>query len=145
MRRRDFTAGLGASAAWPLAAKAQQQEKNRAVAFVLPVIPEAEMSGPVPIHPVPRAFVHGLRDRGWVDGRNISIIRRSAEGQRERAQTIFDQLVERRVEFIAVGAEQWLHRAALRATQTIPVVAVFPDDPVASGLVASLARPGGNL
>jgi putative ABC transport system substrate-binding protein len=146
MRRRAFIAALGsASAAWPLAAIAQQPEKGRAVAFVLPTLPEAQMSGAVPAEPVVRAFIEGLRDHGWVDGRNVSIIRRTAEGQRARAQAIFDELVARRVDVIALGVEPWLHQVALRATSTIPIAAVFSYDPVAVGVVASLARPGGNL
>lgn len=92
-----------------------------------------------------RAFINGLRDHGWVDRGNINIIRRSAEGQRARGQTILNELVARRVDVIALGVEPWLHQAALRATNTIPIVAVFSYDPVAVGVVASLARPGGNL
>jgi ABC-type uncharacterized transport system substrate-binding protein len=146
MRRREFMllAG-GGPAAWPLAAMAQQPEKARAVAFVLPTLPEAQMSGAEPAEPVVRAFINGLRDHGWVDGRNISIIRKTAEGQRARAEAIFDELVARRVDVIALGLERWLHQVALLATKTIPIVAAFSYDPVAAGLVASLARPGGNL
>src|SRR5262249_15188444 len=104
MKRRELITLLGsAAAAWPLAARAQQPEKGRAVAFVLSTLPEDKLSGAEPAEPVVRAFIDGLRDHGWVDGRNISIIRRTALGQRARAEAIFDELVARRVDVIALG------------------------------------------
>ena len=102
MSRRQLITLLGGTTAWPLAAMAQQPEKGRAVALVLPTLPEAQMSGAEPAEPVVRAFIHGLHDHGWVDGRNISIIRRTALGQRARAEAIFDELVARRVDVIAL-------------------------------------------
>ena len=136
---------VGAPAVWPHGANAQQQGKIRTVGFVLPVVRPDEMAGSDPSQPVARAFIHGLRDLGWVEGRNITIFRRTAEGQAERAPAIIGELVARGVDVIALGAAGWLHEAARRATQTIPLVALFNEDPVARGLVASLARPSGNL
>jgi putative ABC transport system substrate-binding protein len=103
------------------------------------------MAGPDPISLVARAFVYAMRDLGWVDGRSIVIEHRSAEGQPERAQPIFAELVERGVDVMAVGGALWLVQAAQQATRSIPIVALFAEDPVAEGLVASLAHPGGNL
>jgi putative ABC transport system substrate-binding protein len=103
------------------------------------------MAGPDPISLVARAFVYAMRDLDWVDGRSILIERRSAEGQPERAQAIFAELVKLGVDVMAVGGAPWLVEAAQRATRTIPIVALFAEDPVAQGLVASLAHPGGNL
>jgi putative ABC transport system substrate-binding protein len=103
------------------------------------------MAGPDPAISFVRAFVHGLRDYGWIDGRTVIIERRSAEGAPERAAAIFAELIERGVDVIMVGGERWLQDAARAATRTIPIVASFRDDPVAAGVIASLARPGGNL
>lgn len=146
--RRQFvgTAMIGALAA-PLASavRAQQSARKPVVAFVFSASPVADMLGPDPALPIFRAFVHGLRDLGWVEGRNVVIERRSAEGYPERAQSIFADLVARGIDVIALGAADWLRQAAQQATSAIPLVALFPEDPVAAGLVASLARPGGNL
>jgi putative ABC transport system substrate-binding protein len=103
------------------------------------------MAGPDPISPLARAFVHGLRDFGWIEGRTITIERRSAQGQPQRAPGIFAELVSQGVDVIVMGGSRWLREAAQQATQTIPIVALFDADPVAEGLVPSLARPGGNL
>jgi putative ABC transport system substrate-binding protein len=89
--------------------------------------------------------VHGLRDLGWIEGRTIVIERRSAEGQPQRAPAIFAELITGGVDVIAMGGSRWLREAAQQATRTIPTVALFDADPVAEGVVPSLARPGGNL
>src|SRR5262249_23502758 len=90
-------------------------------------------------------FVHGLRDLGWIEGRNIVIERRSAEGRPDRLPGILAELITRGVDVITVGGSLWLLQDAQKATQTIPTVAAFPEDSVATGLVRSFARPGGNL
>src|SRR5213080_1916969 len=145
LRRRAFITLLGAAAAWPLAARAQTAGRRPIVAFVHAVIRPAEMAGLDPASPLARAFVHGLRDLGWIEGRTVVIERRSAEGEPQRAPAIFAELVSRGVDVIAMGGSRWLREAAQQATRTIPTVSLFDADPVAEGLVPSLARPGGNL
>jgi hypothetical protein len=88
-------------------------------------------------------FVHGLRDLGWTDGANIII--RSAEGDPQRAPSIFAELLAYGVDVLMVGGVRWLQDAAQRATREVPTITDFSEDPVAAGLIASLARPGGNL
>src|SRR5215469_2869554 len=145
MRRREFITLAGsAAAAWPLAARAQPAPRLPVVAFVHAVIPWTDMVGSDPASPLARAFLHGLRDRGWVEGQTVMIERRSAEGQPQRAPAIFAELMTRGVDMIAMGGSQWLREAA-QATKTIPTVVLFDADPVAEGVVPSLARPGGNL
>jgi putative ABC transport system substrate-binding protein len=145
MDRRAFVAGAIAFLAAPFGARAQPTGRRPVVAFVHAVMPPAEMAGVDPISPLARAFVHGLRDLGWIEGRTVAIERRSAEGKPQRAPTIFTELVTRRVDVIAMGGSRWLREAAQRATKTIPTVALFDADPIAEGVVPSLARPGGNL
>jgi putative tryptophan/tyrosine transport system substrate-binding protein len=145
MRRREFISLVGGAVAWPLAARAQPTPRRPVVAFVHAVIPPAEMAGLNPISPLARAFVHGLRDLGWVEGQTVMIERRSAEGQPQRAPAIFAELMTPGVDVIAMGGSRWLREAAQQATKTIPTVLLFDSDPVAEGVVPSLARPGGNL
>ncbi len=145
MRRRHFIGLLGGvsiAAALPATA---QPKRLPVVAMVLGVAPLAGMLGTDPAIPFVRAFVHGLRDLGWIDGRSVVIERRTAEGTPQRAPAIFSELVERGVDVIMVGGERWLQDAERAATKTIPIVASFRDDPVAAGVITSLARPGGNL
>jgi len=148
MRRRNFVAMSGGVAVtWPLAAAGQQREKPRVIAVVLGDGSVADFSPPKPIYAGTRAFLHRLRDLGWIEGRNLIIERRSAENRPERAPAIFAELVSAGVEVIWLSGEEWLIRAALRTTSTVPLVAYFfgREDPAALGLVATLARPGGNL
>ncbi len=147
MRRRDFiTLFGGVAATWPPAVRAQQSRRRQPiVAFVVPVLTPAEMAGPDPVEPIARAFVHGLRDLGWVEGRNIVIERRSAEGDLQRAPAIFAELVARGVDVITLGTLRQFQESAVQVTRTVPIVALFGDDPVADGLVVSLSKPGGNL
>jgi putative ABC transport system substrate-binding protein len=147
MRRRDIIAILGTSvAACALPAAAQQSKRLPVVALVIGVAPLSELVGPDPANPAIRGFVHELRDRGWVEDRTVAIERRSSEGAPERAPAIFAELVARRVDVIALASgARWLHDAARAATRSVPIVAVFNDDPVASGMIANLAQPGGNL
>jgi putative ABC transport system substrate-binding protein len=103
------------------------------------------MAGSDPANPLTRAFVHHLRDLGWIEGRNLVIDRRSAEGQPGRSLAIVTDVVARQVDVIVVASPQLLEEAH-RATQTIPIVmAGAVGDPVGMGIVASLGRPGGNI
>jgi putative tryptophan/tyrosine transport system substrate-binding protein len=144
MRRRAFIAlltGTAACASLPALAQAPR----RTVALVLTSVPAAEITGPDPAFAPARAFVHELRDLGWTEGNTISIERLSLEGNSQSAPALLADLVARKVDVIALGGARWLHDAALSVTRTTPLVTLFQDDPVAAGLIASLARPGGNL
>jgi putative ABC transport system substrate-binding protein len=143
--RRKFLAMLGGAAAWPLAARAQQASKVYRVGWFFSSTPIAEMAGPDPIIPVGRAFVHGLRDLGYVEGRNLILERRSAEGKFERIPAIAAELVGRNPDVIVTGGGDFLAQALQRVTKSVPIVMPDCDDPVGAGLVASLARPGGNI
>jgi putative tryptophan/tyrosine transport system substrate-binding protein len=129
----------------PLVGEAQQAGNVPRIALVISTSSVAQMLGSDPIHPHIRAFVHALRDLGYVEGRNILITRRSAEGKPERLPDIFAELIRDKVDVI-VTATTPVVRAAKQATSTIPIVmATIGDDPVTLGLVASYARPGGNV
>jgi putative tryptophan/tyrosine transport system substrate-binding protein len=143
MRRRDVLVLMAAIVApWSLEAGA---ETPKVIAFVLPAASPAEMAGRDPAMPVARFFVHALRDLGWEEGRNVVIERHSPEGRPERAPAIFAELRSRHVDVVAIGASPWLIEAARQAMPTTPIVTVFAEDPVETGLVASLARPGGTI
>ena len=114
-----------------------------AIVYSIGAVPD--MVGADPLGVNVRAFERGLRDLGWIDGRTVMIERHSAEGQLQRADVILAEVVTRNPDVIMLGGARWLHEAALRATRTIPLVASFGEDPVAAGLISSLARPGGNL
>ena len=145
MRRRQFLAVAGGALACPLAAHAQQAKRLPIIAMIYSVGSVAEMAGVDPLGVNMRALERELRDLGWIDGRTVTIERQSTEGQSERAAAILAEVVARRPDVILLGGARWMHEAALRATRTIPIVASFGEDPVAAGLISSLARPGGNL
>jgi putative tryptophan/tyrosine transport system substrate-binding protein len=137
MNRRDFIMLLGGAAAWPLAARAQQPAK-------LPTIGYLGGGSPASQRAWLDAFVRRLRELGWIEGRTVAIDYRWAEGRPERLAEIAGDFVRLRVDLIlAVGTEAAL--AAQRATPVIPIVFPTAGDPVGSRLVASLARPGGNV
>ena len=136
MRRRDFIKGVANSAAaWPLAARAQQPALP-AVGFL------GTVAQPVWIKPV-AAFEQQLREHGWIDGRTITIIYRWAEGRSERFAEIAAEFVSRKVDIIVTGGNAV--SAVRQATSTIPIVFALAVDPVGSGFVNSLSRPGGNV
>jgi putative ABC transport system substrate-binding protein len=138
MRRRDFITGIaGLAAAWPLAARAQQPAKLPTIGF-LGGSTRSAYSYWVP------AFVQRLQELGWIEGRTIAIEYRWAEGRDERAAEIAAEFVRLKVDVIVAGGTAPA-LAAKQATSVIPIVFPFAPDPLGSGLVASLSRPGGNV
>ena len=128
----------------PRAAGAQQAGKVYRVGLVFTTAPVSEMMGPQPVHPLVRAFLDELRALGYVQGRNLLFEPRSAEGRFERFREILEGLVGLKVDVLVVNGNAMTQRAK-EVTSTVPIVMVFVDDPVTDGLVANLARPGGNV
>ena len=138
MRRRQFIAGLGSAAAWPLVARAQRPP--------VPVIGLLSGGFPNPNARFVVAFRQGLAEAGYVEGRNVAIEYRWANEQGRALRPLAEELAHRPVDVIFAGPPLNLAvRAAKAATSTIPIVFVYGADPVKDGLVASLSRPGGNI
>jgi putative ABC transport system substrate-binding protein len=137
MKRRTFIAALGGAAVWPLATRAQTSAKLPTIGFLGATSPEIAS-------PWVGAFVKRLGELGWAEGRNVVIDYRWAEAQSERYNEIAAELANRKVDVIVTWASAPV-LAVKRATTSIPIVFAAQMDPVGAGVVASLARPGGNI
>ena len=137
LQRREFISLLGGAAAWPLAARAQQAAKLPTVGFPGATTPSAQSQWTA-------AFVQRLRELGWIEGRTIAVEYRWTEGRTERAAEIAAEFVQRKVDVIVTASTTGV-LAAKQATSVIPIVFAATGDPVGTGLVTSLARPGGNV
>jgi putative ABC transport system substrate-binding protein len=137
MNRRELMLLLGGAMTVPFALRAQQKS--------MPVIGFLNSTSPDPAAPLVAAFRQGLSETGHVEGQNVAIEYRWAEGNYDRLPGLAADLVGRRVDLIATSGGDASARAAKAASSTIPIVSVIGGDPVAEGLAASLARPAGNL
>ena len=135
MRRREFITLLGGVTAWPLAAQAQQPSRVPRIGYLDPISRS---------NPWVEAFRSGLHDLGYVQGRNINIEYRSAEGKYDRLPSLATELVYLGIDILVTYGTPGT-RAAKQATTTIPIVMAISGDAIATGLIASLNLPGGNI
>jgi putative tryptophan/tyrosine transport system substrate-binding protein len=136
VRRREFILALGGAAAWPRAARAQS---------AMPLVGYLNSGAAKPMAGLVSAFREGLSEAGYVEGRNVAIEYRWAEGRSERLPELAAELVRRRVAVIVAVGGSAPAQAAKQATSTIPIVFVSGDDAIEAGLVSSLGQPGGNV
>jgi putative tryptophan/tyrosine transport system substrate-binding protein len=136
IERRKFLATLGGAAAWPLAARAQQAGKTPRVGYIRAGTPNND--------PFREEFVRGMRDLGYVEGRNIAYEFRHYGDDVESIPSLISDLLRAKVDIIAAGGNAAV-RAAQTATQSVPIVMGAVSDPMGLGLIAGLARPGGNI
>jgi putative tryptophan/tyrosine transport system substrate-binding protein len=134
VKRRQFIALLGGSAAWPVAARAQQTRKLPTIGFLGASTAAAQS-------PWQAAFIQRMRQLGWIEGRTVAIEYRWADGRTERFQEIAAEFVRLNVDVIVTSAAA----AAMEVTSVIPIVFPLQTDPIGGGLIASFARPGGNV
>ena len=140
MKRREFITLLGgAAAAWPLAARAQQPGTFRRIGFLYGSIPLTQLGS----EDLSRAFIQGMLELGYLEGKDFVVEWRSAAGQYERLADLAAELARLKVDVVVTGSAAAV-RPAQQATTTIPIVMAYSTDPVGNGFVASLARPGGN-
>jgi len=125
-------------------AEAQESQRTYRVGLVFVASPISQMLGPEPVHPSVRAFLHEMRRRGYVEGKNLVFERRSAEGLIERFDGILAELLDLKMDVIVTAGND-LPRAAKRLTNVVPIVMASSRSPVEAGLVATLARPGANV
>jgi putative tryptophan/tyrosine transport system substrate-binding protein len=137
VKRREFITLLGGAAAWPLAAHAQQTGKIYHIGFLA-------NDPTIPAQPAGEAFLDGLRESGFIEGNNIIIERRFAEGRLDRYADLVAVLVQLRVDAIVTSANE-ATLAAKRASTKIPIVMMNVSDPLAQGIVVRLAHPEGNI
>jgi putative tryptophan/tyrosine transport system substrate-binding protein len=138
VNRREFVTLLGGAAAtWPLAARTQQSGKLPTVGYMGATTPSAQSQWTA-------AFIQRVRELGWIEGRTIAVEYRWTEGRTERAAEIAAEFVQRKVDVIVTSGTGMV-LAAKQATSVIPIVFAATGDPVGTGLVTSLARPGGNV
>jgi putative ABC transport system substrate-binding protein len=138
LRRRDFIAGLGGAAAWPLAARAQQGDRVRRIGVLMPGDENDVAKSNV------AAFTQALAGLGWTDGRNVRMDVRWAGGDINRMRALAQELVGLQPDIIVTNGGPAIV-AVQRQTRTIPIVFAVGVDPVAIGLVPGLNRPGGNV
>ena len=138
IRRREFITALGGAAvAWPMAARAQQPQRMRRIGRLSPLSVAAEA-------PMLAGLRQGLNELGWIEGQNFAFELRFADGNLDRLPQLADELVREKVDVIVTGSSPGAS-AAKNATSTIPIVMVTTGNPVQGGLIATLARPGGNV
>jgi putative ABC transport system substrate-binding protein len=136
MRRRKFIALITSAAAWPLVVRAQQTAKVPTIGFLGPTAPEAWAGWT-------KAFVDRLAELGWIDGRTVHIVYRWANGRTERFDQLAAELIALNVDLILTSGSAT--RQTMKETAQIPIVFAVASEPVATGMVASLSRPGGNV